>query len=178
MWKTEPVLLIRCSRKKLIFLHHSKALEVFYAFLSYNMSSFEYSIPVVKADPKHWSMGIIGTEQCCGSGMFLSRIPDPDPTIFSSRIRIQTFFHPGSRILHQKWNANSLFSCFLCLHEESLSLIHSQNDPGSGKNSPRIPWVKSTGSGSASATPEQKLEKLKFVPVYGWMHLHYLGRTS
>jgi hypothetical protein len=23
-------------------------------------------------------------------------IQDPDPTIFSSRIRIQTFFHPGS----------------------------------------------------------------------------------
>jgi hypothetical protein len=23
-------------------------------------------------------------------------IPDPDPTIFSSRILIQTFFHPGS----------------------------------------------------------------------------------
>jgi hypothetical protein len=29
----------------------------------------------------------------------LSRISDPDSTIFSSRIRIQTLFHPGSQIL-------------------------------------------------------------------------------
>jgi hypothetical protein len=38
--------------------------------------------------------------------------PDPDPNIFSSRSRIRTFFS-GSRILHEKWNANLsvLLSC-------------------------------------------------------------------
>jgi hypothetical protein len=58
-------------------------------------------------------------------------IPDPDPTIFSSRI------------LYEKWNANLLFSCFLCFQEQSLSL-NSQKDPVSGnrKNSSRIPEVK------------------------------------
>jgi hypothetical protein len=75
----------------------------------------------------------------------LSRIPEPDPNIFSSRIRIQTFFHPGSRILHEKCNANLLFSYFIWFQEQS----HSQQDPGSVKNSSRIriPEVmKSTGS--------------------------------
>jgi hypothetical protein len=64
-------------------------------------------------------------------GDVLSRIPvpDPDPTIFSSRI--QTFFHPRSWILHEKWNANLDFSCFLCFQEQSLS----QKDPG-GKKAP------------------------------------------
>jgi hypothetical protein len=50
----------------------------------------------------------------------------PYPNIFSSRIQIQTFFSPW--ILHEKWNANLLFSCFLCFQEQSLSLIHSQKD--------------------------------------------------
>jgi hypothetical protein len=41
----------------------------------------------------------------------------PDPNIFSSRIP------------HEKWNANFLFSCFLCFQEQSLSLSHNQKDP-------------------------------------------------
>jgi hypothetical protein len=66
------------------------------------------------------------------------RVADPgcyitDPNIFSSRI--QTFFHAGFRILpvHKKWNANLLFSCFLC-----LNLCHSNKNPESEKNSSRI----------------------------------------
>jgi hypothetical protein len=74
-----------------------------------------------------------------GSDHFL--IPYPDPNIFYSRI------------LHEKWNANLLFSCFLCIQEQSLSLSHSQKDLRSGKNSSRIRIMgpgsrgwKSTGS--------------------------------
>jgi hypothetical protein len=49
-------------------------------------------------------------------------IPDPDPTIFSSRI--QTFFHPGSRILHEKWNAILLlFVLLLMLSGAKTSVI-------------------------------------------------------
>jgi hypothetical protein len=68
--------------------------------------------------------------QCCGSEFFVA-----DPNIFSSRIsyhtdpsflsRIQTFFHPGSRIIHEKRNATLHFSCFLSFQEHSLILSHS-----------------------------------------------------
>jgi hypothetical protein len=44
-----------------------------------------------------------------GSGSDYFLILDPDPNIFSSRI------------LHEKWNANLPFSCFLCFQEQSLS---------------------------------------------------------
>jgi hypothetical protein len=62
--------------------------------------------------------------------------------IFSFRILIPTFFHSGSRILHEKRNANLFF--FLRSQERNLSLSHtgSQNDLGSGKNSSRIQGVK------------------------------------
>jgi hypothetical protein len=66
-------------------------------------------------------------------------IPDPDPTIFSSRIRIQKFFQPGSRILHEKWNAKLLF--FLASYafrSKVLVIVKKIRDPGSGKKSSRI----------------------------------------
>jgi hypothetical protein len=37
----------------------------------------------------------------------------PDPNIL----------HPGSRILHEKWNANSLLSCFFWFQEQNLKVI-------------------------------------------------------
>jgi hypothetical protein len=106
------------------------------------------------------------TNQCCASGMFyprsgsdhffLSRIADPDLIIFSFRIRDLT------------WKVESkLFSCFLCFQERILILSHSQKEPGSGiqepgsgKNSSRIPdsgGKKAPNPGSASATLVQTL---------------------
>jgi hypothetical protein len=55
-------------------------------------------------------------------------------------LRIRPFSHPGSgsihflipdpslfssRILHKKWKANLLFSCFLCFQEQSLNPINA-----------------------------------------------------
>jgi hypothetical protein len=67
-----------------------------------------------------------------GSDHFL--IPDPDPNIFTSRI------------LHEKWNAKLLFSCFLCFQQQSLILSLGKKfrdpekiHPGSGS---RIKGVK------------------------------------
>jgi hypothetical protein len=71
-------------------------------------------------------------------------------------------FYPGSRILHEKWNANLLLSCSLCFQEQNLS--HIQKDPGSeirnqekinpGPGSPiqgvKKHWISDPGSGSAT----------------------------
>jgi hypothetical protein len=67
----------------------------------------------------------------------------PDPTVFSSRI------------LHENWNANLLFSCFLCFQAQSLSLSHSQKDTRSGIRKKFIPDLggkKAPDPGSGSAT--------------------------
>jgi hypothetical protein len=69
----------------------------------------------------------------------LSRIQDRDPTIFSSRILIQTFFHPGPRILHEKCNANLLFLASYAFRRKVLDLVIVKKirdpDPG-GKITP------------------------------------------
>jgi hypothetical protein len=84
-------------------------------------------------------------------GLSVSTVLVIGPTIFSSRIRIQTFFHPESRIVVERWNTNLLFSCFLCLQEQSLNLSHSQKDPGSGKFIPGVKKkVPDPGSGYAT----------------------------
>jgi hypothetical protein len=73
-----------------------------------------------------------------------------------SRIRIQTFSDPdpnifvipdpGSYIKVECKLRYSTFSCFWWFQEQSLSLSHSQKDPGYEKNHPgfrsRIQWVK------------------------------------
>jgi hypothetical protein len=87
------------------------------------------------------TLEITGTDLHLGVASFADPrcfIPDTVSTIFSSRVRIQTFFHPGSWILLKKLNANFLFSCFLCFPEQSLSLSHDQKGPGSRKNSSEI----------------------------------------
>jgi hypothetical protein len=47
-------------------------------------------------------------------GCFIS---DPDTAIFSSKSQDPNIFHQASRILHEKWNENLLFSCFFCFQE-------------------------------------------------------------
>jgi hypothetical protein len=61
-------------------------------------------------------------------------IPDPDLTIFSSRIRIQTYSHPGA---YMKSGMQNYQYSFLCFQEQSLSLI--QIDLGSGNRKKFIP---------------------------------------
>jgi hypothetical protein len=66
--------------------------------------------------------------------------------------RIRPFSHPESGSKHffipdpvsymKSGMQTYFFSCFICFQEQSLSLIHSQKDPGSGKNSSRIQGVK------------------------------------
>jgi hypothetical protein len=57
----------------------------------------------------------------------LFRIPEPEPTIFFS-----------SRILHENFNANLLFSCFLSFQEQSLSLGKKDSGSEIRKNSSQI----------------------------------------
>jgi hypothetical protein len=61
---------------------------------------------------------IVHSSDGFGSDHFL--IPDPN-----------IFFHPGSYMLSGM--QDYFFYCFLCFQEQSLSLRHSQKDPGSGK---------------------------------------------
>jgi hypothetical protein len=100
-------------------------------------------------------------EQCCGSGSDHFLISDlvPDPNIFSSRI------------LHEKWNANLLFSCFLCVQEQSLSDSHSVKYPRSGIRKKFIPdpdpgGKKATDPGSGSATLPQR-------QILVWFYTHW-----
>jgi hypothetical protein len=77
--------------------------------------------------------------QCCGSGMY-GIIPDPDPTIFSSRIWIQPFFHSGSRILHEKWNTNFFLVSFAFRSKGLVVVIVKKiRDPRSGIRKKFIP---------------------------------------
>jgi hypothetical protein len=61
-----------------------------------------------------------------GSGS--DHIPIPDPWSGSSS---KQFFSPGSYMK----SGMQIFSCYLFFQEQSLSVSHSQKDPGSGKNS-------------------------------------------
>jgi hypothetical protein len=83
----------------------------------------------------------MGLPSVADQGCFM---PDPDQTIFSSRIRIQTLFNPGYRILHEKWNANLLFLASYAFRSKVLVLVIVKKirDPKSGKNHPRIQGVK------------------------------------
>jgi hypothetical protein len=66
----------------------------------------------------------------------------PDPIIFSSRIRLQTFSHPVSRILHGKWYANLpvLFFASYAFRSKVLVIVKKIRDPE--RNSSRIQEVK------------------------------------
>jgi hypothetical protein len=57
-------------------------------------------------------------------------IRDLDLTIFSSgyQIRILTFFHPGSRMLHENWNANLLTASY-AFRIKVLVIVKKIQDP-------------------------------------------------
>jgi hypothetical protein len=79
----------------------------------------------------HYFM-FITNGQCCRSRMFYPKFRIRPFTQPRSQIRIKTFFHNESWIIHEKWNANLLYSCFLCFQEQNFSLSHSQKDLRSG----------------------------------------------
>jgi hypothetical protein len=84
--------------------------------------------PVPNILPINWLR--IGKFSVADPGCF---IPDPDPTFFSCRI--QKLFHPGSRILHEKWNTNLLFLASYAFKSKVLVLVIVKKirNPGSGK---------------------------------------------